>query len=431
MSDELEAIIKHLVGAKLSQEEIQSLISAIQLGNLTLATGERSTALGGNASDAVFVNGDHNNVTIIGKDKLESRQISSQIYTNNGDNSATTHYVESICKTQRVEALNFGDTNANPINVLIGLMSVPKIYSAVVSFRTDFEAACEQIKLLEFYKDLHDLLHTLEFQCYSSIVREVRRFPRDPTGLETIKNSLLIFEQIVKDVNMLTTELKLSISDILWVKDLEHAEGSLKQAYEHLEIQSLKFSISLINQTLNNIPSQINIKLNSAARSLRVDALIEGMTYILNNLNNSNLDSEKIRFFQNFVSALNKVYVNLSKSVQKHDEWQAIDLRLRQIEITIEKDFSALESSWSYLKDMSKLQFNNCEEDWAMGLKQDCENLESVILARDKAAIKPLLRSYRRRVGLCFYRVDKDLKQLCNTLRTIGEPLAIMLGMIV
>ncbi len=194
MSDKLEAIIKRLFGAKLSQEEIQSLICAIQLGNPTLATGERSTALGGNASDAVFVTGDNNSVVFIGKDQLESRQILSQIYTNNGDNSATTHYVERIYKIQRVEALNFGDTNANPVNVLIGLMSVPEIYSAVVSFRTDFEAACEQIKVLEYYKDLHDILHTLEFQCYSSIVREVRRFPRDKTGLETLKDSLLTFE---------------------------------------------------------------------------------------------------------------------------------------------------------------------------------------------------------------------------------------------
>lgn len=232
-------------------------------------------------------------------------------------------------------------------------------------------------------------------------------------------------------MNMLTTKLKLSISDILWVKDLEHAKGSLQQAIEHLEIQSLRLSISLINQTLNNIPSQINTKLNSAARSLRVTALIQSMTGIIKNLTNSNLKSEKISYFQNSLSTLIEIYVNLSSLVQKHDEWQAIDLRLRQIEITIEKDFSALENSWSYLKAMSELQFNSCEEDWAIGLRKDCENLESAILAGNKTAIKPLFRNYRRRVGFCFYRVDKDLKQLCNTLRTIGEPLAIMLGMIV
>ncbi|MEQ8464231.1 hypothetical protein [Coleofasciculus sp. E1-EBD-02] len=60
MSDELEAIIKRVIGAKLSEADIQSLISDIQLGNATLATGERSIALGGDASDAIIVTGNRN-----------------------------------------------------------------------------------------------------------------------------------------------------------------------------------------------------------------------------------------------------------------------------------------------------------------------------------------------------------------------------------
>lgn len=60
MSDELKAIIQRVVGNSLTDEQQQALLIAIQLGQATLATGDRALAVSGNADNAVLITGDRN-----------------------------------------------------------------------------------------------------------------------------------------------------------------------------------------------------------------------------------------------------------------------------------------------------------------------------------------------------------------------------------
>jgi hypothetical protein len=43
------------------------------------------------------------------------------------------------------------------VGILVEMMKIPEIHDAVVAFRTDFEAAQEQIRILDHYKGLCDL----------------------------------------------------------------------------------------------------------------------------------------------------------------------------------------------------------------------------------------------------------------------------------
>ncbi|MBD2492435.1 hypothetical protein [Aulosira sp. FACHB-615] len=301
----------------------------------------------------------------------------------------------------------------------------------ITYFHADFKAACEEILLLECYKEFHDLLHKLEFQCYSSIVREVRQFPNDETGREMLKDSLLTLEQIIEESNVLGVQHNLPNSDFIWIKELEKSKVSLQQAIEELDINSLNFTIYIINQTINNIPNLVNTKISQVAFSLRVSSFIDRTTSILNSLTNKNINSEKIVYCQDFIDQLSKLYPSLCYVVKQHDEWQAIDWRLRQIEIII-NDFYTFKSAWVSLKSLMDLQFVSYEEDWVTDLRKDFEKLESVILAEDEVSIKKNFRSYRRRISLRFYKLDKDLKKICSNLRTICEQLlSIILGIII
>jgi hypothetical protein len=60
MPEPLDATIRLLVGSKLSEVEMQQLLSAIARGQATLATGDRAVALGGSADGALIVTGDRN-----------------------------------------------------------------------------------------------------------------------------------------------------------------------------------------------------------------------------------------------------------------------------------------------------------------------------------------------------------------------------------
>lgn len=340
---------------------------------------------------------------------------------------ANRQVIQEEFKSPQVE---YGYSSRQGLEALTGLMSNPEVRAAVVAFRTDFEAAREHIEVLGHYKDLHDLLHTLELQCYSSLVQEIRRFPSDDTGLDILRDCLLTLQQIVEDIHRVTSKLALATSETLWIRDLEHAQGSLQEAIEKSDEPQLQITILRINQILETLPSQINTRLNTVARSLRLPALVQGITYILGYMSDSNLEPERISQFQNGVSVLTKLDGGLATLVKNHDEWQAIDLRLRQIGVSLEDTILKLEMSWPYLKTMSELQCIGSEESWAQSFKEECENLESAIITKNTVKVKQYFRSYRRRVSLRFYKVDRDLKQLCGDLRTVGESLAFVLRII-
>jgi hypothetical protein len=68
--------------------------------------------------------------------------------------------------------------------------------------------------------------------------------------------------------------------------------------------------------------------------------------------------------------------------------------------------------------------------DWAITMKSDHDKLDVAITAHDMPKIRQLFQRYRRQAGDRFYRVDSDLKRLCDELREVGEPLASVLRMI-
>jgi hypothetical protein len=334
------------------------------------------------------------------------------------------------------------------VSILVEKMKIPEIRDAVVAFRTDFEAAQEQIRILDHYKGLHDSLHTLEFQCFNSLAQEVKRSSQE-VHLEILIDCEKTLEETLEDINRLVAELVLSSFEILWVKDLESARNSLKKSIElHGSIrlktttdqiiqdqiqvekeQKIKLAVRLISNTLNTVPATINVKLNSVACSLRLASLVRSLKFIQQEFEKSELALEKISHFQNSVSSLNQLNSSLATLIQRHDEWQTLDLKSRRTEATIDQEVYDLEISWSSLKVMSEIQYNNSTEEWAIAFRKDCENLERAILTKNEMAIKQYFNSYRRRVSRRFYKVDKDLKELCSNLRTVSESLALVLGM--
>jgi hypothetical protein len=318
----------------------------------------------------------------------------------------------------------------NSLYALTELMAAPEVRAAVVAFRTDFQAVCEQIDVVGNYKDLHDLLHTLEFQCYSGIVQEARRFPDDETALDILMDYELTLQQIVSDVREVAVRGTLATNETLWIKDLERTPEELRAAIENLETRQLKRAVWLINRVLAIQPSRINTSLNTAARALRLPALVKAMTCVRDNLTHGELDPEKASQFKDGVEALANLERSLTILVHTHNDWQELDLELRRIEANLEQDIVELEMSWLDLKAMAESLCDSSIDEWALSFKKDSENLDSAIAAQNPAKVKRYFRSYRRRAGERFYRVDVELKRLCGNLRIVGEPLTSVLRMI-
>jgi hypothetical protein len=316
------------------------------------------------------------------------------------------------------------------LSALVELMQSPEVRAAVVTFRTDFEAACQQIDVLGDYKDLHDLLHTMQFHCYHPIVQESRRFPDDDLALDNLTDYGLTLGGTVSSLQEVAGRTTLASFETAWVAELDQARQELDQALESLDVQPFKKSIWRMNRVLAIQPSQINTRLNEVARALRLPALVSALTAVRDQLRQLELDAVKMDQFNAGVDALDGLNQRLAELVASHDRWQVIDLELRRIETAIRQDTMELEMSWPSLRDMVAPQYEDQSEDWATSLDAAAHALDDALAQGSPAKTRRCFWRYRRQAGDRFYRVDVDLKNLCEELRDVGDPLTSVMTMI-
>ena len=305
---------------------------------------------------------------------------------------------------------------------------VPKVREAVIRFEDHFQVASERIHLLGYYKDLHDLLHRLQFQCYNPIVQEATRFPDDELGLENLMDHETTLQDIINELKRAAQQVSInqqdSIYDTSWIEILIEAQESLHQAIDSKEKPFIKRAILLLNRILAIHPGQINARLNETARTMRLPTLVEAMTGVCNYLANLELDKEKLEQFEIGVEELAEMNGNLTSLINDHDIWQQIDLELRRIQSTLVYDATDLVDSWPYLKSEVENLTRSKNNQWEEEIKEDIKKLDAIVGSDNYIRLKRDFRLFYRRMAYRFYQVDVDLKVLSDNLRYVGQPLA-------
>jgi hypothetical protein len=302
--------------------------------------------------------------------------------------------------------------------------------AALYAFRADFQAACTQVDVLGDYKDIHDLLHRLQFDCYNVIIKAATRFPADESALEDLQDYLLSLEDILGQLRAVVRRAAVAASDTAWIDDVAAARDALQIVTEQADAKMLKQATWRLNRILSIQPTRINTRLTEAARALRLPALVEGLTHARDELSAPNQEADKVRQFQTGLEALDRLSRNLQARVETHDLWQSVDVELRRVESLIEQDLMELQMSWPDLKSMAEPLYQAQDEEWAVGMCKDAEALDEALAADNPVKTRRAFRNYRNRAGHRFFQVDSDLRKLCGELRPIGEPLTVVLRMI-
>jgi hypothetical protein len=310
------------------------------------------------------------------------------------------------------------------------IKSSDAVRAAVVAFRTDFEAATGQVDVLADYKDLHDLLHQLQFQCCNLIVQVAGRFPDDEQVVEQLLDYQLTLENILSQLRAVLTRAPQTQPESAWIDDIAAAQADLKAALDESSADKLKKVTWRLNRLLATQPTRITARLNAAARALRLPSLLEALAQARDFLLSQAADKDKLDQFQTGVDALAKLNDQLNTLVNDHESWQTVDVELRRIEALIEKDLMELQMSWPDVKTQAAPLYASRTDDWAVALITDVAALDEALAADNPVKVKRAFRSYRRRASDRFYRVDFELKVLAGELRQIGEPLTAILKMI-
>lgn len=313
------------------------------------------------------------------------------------------------------------------IKALIELMSNPEVQSKVAVFRVVFEGSCRQIEVLGFYKDLHDLLHTLQFRCYNYLVQVVSRaknFPDDTSVWDSVIDYELMLQDIAKELEEASRRQPPSGAAATWVTGLVESLKQLFAAVESHDAESIHAAIQPIQKVLARQPARLNDRLDEAARALPLAALVDALKGVCDSLDQRQVNQTTLLRFSTGVEALNDLAAGLSVLNVEHGKWQEIDSEIRLFESGVSKDVSELVDSWPGLKALTQSQCGGVADEWARLLAEEVRKLDEAIGADEQPKIRQYFQRYRTRVNNRFYQVDLNLKELCEKLRTVGEPLA-------
>jgi len=318
------------------------------------------------------------------------------------------------------------------LSALIELMRAPEVHAAVLTFRIDFQAACEQIGILSDYKHLHDLFQQLEDRYYL-IYHDVKRLPADPSAWASMKHNARELQTIVDDLLDMADHVSMTAITAMWTHKLTHARGELRTSIVNHDRRQLKLAITHLKDLLGREPSRINTRLVSAASALRLSGLVAAMTTIGHNLDRLRLEQVAMHQFEEFetgVAALASLADRLTTAIANHNAFQEIDDELRRVEVLLDQDVRELTYAWQYLKPMIQKLCDSSQASWAIKLNAMGAELEHTFVTKNLRTIKPLFRSYRSQASRGFNQVDRDLVTLCEELQKVGEPLAMLLNLI-
>jgi len=317
---------------------------------------------------------------------------------------------------------------------LVELMRNPQVQAKVATFDAVFETSSTQIEALGYYKDLHDLLHTLQFNCCNyltnNIVRRAKRDPDDETIWDDVDGYEQTLQNILGGLDKAAQQASIGRATLPWIQKLIDNLKTLFQCLEQKDIQQIDDAIKPIQRVLAVRPSQINACLAAAAEALPLPRLVEDLTKVRDSLDNARVSSVTVGRFAEGVQAIEQLKENLNALIDSHNKWQEIDLEIRRIEGNMAADYSELEDSWADLKVLTVSQCDCSEEDWAQLLKKKIAELDKALADADAVKIRQSFQSYRAKSNARFFEVDLSLKELCSQLRKVGEPLTTVWEMI-
>jgi hypothetical protein len=313
------------------------------------------------------------------------------------------------------------------LGVLAQLMQRSAVRDLVTTYRADFAAAEQEIDILSNYKDLHDLLHKLQFRCYNVIAQEARRFPSDELAVDNLLNYEVTLQDIVANLQGVMEEAHFPPNETLWVNELLDAQQLLRRALDTLETESLRRVVWLMRRVLALQPSSINHRLSSAARALRLDKIVASLHAIHSALAQGPNDAPQLQQLASGVQELELLNTQLDRLVTEHDLWQEVQRILGRIDDMLLYDLSELELSWP---DLTVRVAHLCQQhqgDWVERFAQDSEQLQKALTEQNPGRIRSYFQRYRQRAGNRFFQVDTQLKVLCAQLRKVGESLSTIL----
>jgi hypothetical protein len=317
-----------------------------------------------------------------------------------------------------------GGSAGASFGALLALLEQPDARAAVIAFRADFEAACQQIGVLAHCKQLHDLFQQLQDR-HRLIECDRKRLPADPSAWDSVAINGPELENALDELLQTASRSPLAGHDAWWIGQIRQARGDLHAAMDGAALPLLNAAAQRLTRILTREPTRVNAQLVATAGGLRLSAIVTAITVVLDGLPAG--EAAVVQQLRSDSVEVTRLDHDLHHLVDLHDAWQAVGDELARIEGNLGQDVAELELAWPDLAAMTARLCGNDGADWAAALTTAGADLRTALDARDLGRARRLFQRYRSLAVRRFNQVDQDLLTLCETLQKIGGPLDLLL----
>ena len=311
------------------------------------------------------------------------------------------------------------------------LIQIPEVRQIVYRYHDNFNLAEKQIEQVAYYKELHDLLHTIHSRCFSQLVNNTHGFPSDVAVKQTLELTIVDLEGIVEDLKDTQKAASAEARDRVWINEIMEIVKGLRRSIDNADTVELQSKIGALRSILNRIPTKINQRLNNAAYNLQVPDLVTTLTLVCESLRSHDLEPILMAVFEDVVDHFTALGEKWQILVDQHTRWEDVESRLRIIDTMLRikssdqislNDLTELNTQWPSIK-QDTLDLLSEAENSANRLYREADELELALDAGNLVGACNHYGSFRSIAGQRFYKVDKLLKDRCDQMRLIGQRL--------
>jgi hypothetical protein len=307
------------------------------------------------------------------------------------------------------------------------MMQDPKVHAVMVRSRDNFSRTRKQIDIMRSYKNIHDALHKLESECFNVMSPEVSRFP-NKSDLDVLNFHSLALLDVKKRIQGYAKRSPLTQSEDSLLADLEEAERTLTNALTTRDRTLFNTAVRRIEHILHyNLP-RINRLLVQSAKSLSLPDMIDSMVQVRGHLIGHGISVVDIHAIDKGIQSLRDLSDNLITGTEEHSHWQRINDEL----FIAESDLQSAIDRWPRNKKLLDSLCGDGTQDFEKHIKSLCEDLDKAIENTESTKkLQELFKTCNKRVGRCFEQIDGYLKDLCDEIKELDEPITSILNQMI
>jgi hypothetical protein len=307
------------------------------------------------------------------------------------------------------------------------LLHDPNVKSHLQAFDVVFAGADRRIHTVGDYKDIHDRLHDVQLLCYSPILSAYRDFPQGQTIVQ-IRLHARKLKTFVNQLRAIVQRKTLDANDFPWIEEsLEVARLKIDEAVDGLSSGKLERALNMLARALELHPTIINSLLLQSVKNLNLQELHLKLQQVAQTIQTLGVNPNQLALFEKGVCDLSILDEELRLQMSSHRAWQAVDTNLRLVEGSLNQPIEDLEAAWRILQLKLAIVLEKPTDDWAEEIKDLAQQLDEAIKARNYSSIFFCFSSLQTIASDRFYNIDKDMKELCEKLRPLGNQFDVIL----